>query len=666
MNISQLVNKEKIKKTYIFHHVDKKNENEIYFCNCGEIIQNKTENTSSIQIRNAYKDINFEKIFDDAKTIIDVICPNCKKFYMKENIYCLIFPTNDYFLETFKFVETKTKLVLYKIRISPVYKNNMKNYSLESKTSYISLNKKSKKLTYFNEENKEKYCFSLDKIIETTNKFFRRENEKISDNLIEIHSFINRLANFVSDSKNFNLIDELLKEMIGKSGLNILSKTISIFFAIITYPNFSTIALTKGLNFLYDMLNSCKLPDPSSLSENNVTSPLKIFNFLVNLENKNIQDELDTHNPEKQGYIYKSKQGKIHKFLYDANRFEKNIEEKIHIGKEGINVRDDLTNKSVSKYIFKNIKTFNDYKKIIKYTKFIKYEELIYLVMKYDIELLINLFPIIEFRDDVTIERLTQFINLAKNYAKRVQIGFSKNIGNANNIINRFLRNDFTSEEENKIEIENIDEKIKDNEVKYSLIKTFDFTIYDDSLRMINSLGWDVNKEFYKIKKINELEDYHNQLTKYFNMLSDREKNEAFKNFVFKFKYLEDYNGNLKIKLIPTADELLKEAKKLNNCAGSYVNRISKGQYVMFMVRDVSNDDDKEKDEFMLGFHATKTGLEFDQVKSKCNRQGSNKFKKQIMTYLEEKDISYRELADLKLKDEAKITENDFDLFGKF
>ena len=50
--------------------------------------------------------------------------------------------------------------------------------------------------------------------------------------------------------------------------------------------------------------------------------------------------------------------------------------------------------------------------------------------------------------------------------------------------------------------IETAEKKIIEAEVKldYSIADVFDFTSYDDSLRMIISLGWDANKEFYKIK----------------------------------------------------------------------------------------------------------------------------------------------------------------------
>jgi hypothetical protein len=276
--------------------------------------------------------------------------------------------------------------------------------------------------------------------------------------------------------------------------------------------------------------------------------------------------------------------------------------------------------------------------------------------MNYDIDLLINLFPLIEFRDDVTLDRLIQFLHVTKDYAKRVQSGGSEQLSNNNSLKVRYM--ELTGDDEKEVNIKFLREnknKIKDSEIKYSLINAFDFTIFDDSIRMINDLKWDANKEFYKIKDIDELEDYHNKLIKLFNLLNDKEKNSNFKDFVSKFKYLEEYDGDLKVRLVANPDELFKKAQELRSCASSYINRISREQYVIMMIYDLSNEESKEKDGFMIGLHFTKYGLEFDQLKTKFNKQGTNKFKKQVMKYLESKDVSYKELADLKINEELNV-----------
>ena len=201
--------------------------------------------------------------------------------------------------------------------------------------------------------------------------------------------------------------------------------------------------------------------------------------------------------------------------------------------------------------------------------------------------------------------------------------------------------------------------------IDYTLLRNFDLNEYDDSLRMIRTLNWDPNKEFYKIKRIKDLIDYHNQLTEHFNLLSNEEKNKDFNTFVMKYKILEEYdieNCPLKIKTIKTPNMLLDYAKSMKNCAGSYVNRVSDEKYVLCIISDIDNErKESEPKEYMLGFIVDKYGgLEFDQVKAACNVQGPDRFKKNVMDYLQEKEISYKELSDLKLSTDKR--ENNLDL----
>ena len=114
---------------------------------------------------------------------------------------------------------------------------------------------------------------------------------------------------------------------------------------------------------------------------------------------------------------------------------------------------------------------------------------------------------------------------------------------------------------------------------------------------------------------------------------------------------LKEYEKNLRVRLIRTPELLLKAAQDMRNCSGSYVNRVSNAQYLLCIVEDTDpKRESAEPKEFMLGLRADKYGkLEFDQVKASSNRQGSDRFKKNMMEYLQEKEISYQELADLRL-----------------
>jgi hypothetical protein len=186
--------------------------------------------------------------------------------------------------------------------------------------------------------------------------------------------------------------------------------------------------------------------------------------------------------------------------------------------------------------------------------------------------------------------------------------------------------------------------------LNYSLLTSYSFTIYDDCSRILEELNWDKNKEFNKIKKQSELIEYHDKLVEHYNMLSDKQKYEKFKKFAEKFSFLEEYEGDLKIKLLSTPAMVLKAADEMKNCAGSYVTRISQGKYLILMLEDKSDKRAEMDSKFMLGLNlSSTTGLEFEQLKSVCNRKASDRQKTMVMKYLEEKDISYRETNDLRL-----------------
>jgi hypothetical protein len=423
-----------------------------------------------------------------------------------------------------------------------------------------------------------------------------------------------------------------MSQMIGKPGIDILMKVNTIFFGIIIYSNLSTIALTKGTVFLYDMLSNCKLPNISTLTENNVTSPLKIFNFLVELENKSIQEEIDLEKGENLKFVYTSKNGdgKKMELNFDLERFGFKKESSIDISEGEINVREEVKNKSVSKYIFNKIEKFNDYKSLIKFTKFISYEELINLVIKYDIDYIIKLYNKIEFRSDINSETLKQFIPLTLDYLKNNSL----TINNSKSFVSQMLGRDELEEKEVLISGEGV-------KLNYSLLTSYSFTIYDDCSRILEELNWDKNKEFNKIKKQSELIEYHDKLVEHYNMLSDKQKYEKFKKFAEKFSFLEEYEGDLKIKLLSTPAMVLKAADEMKNCAGSYVTRISQGKYLILMLEDKSDKRVELDSKFMLGLNlSSTTGLEFEQLKSVCNRKASDRQKTMVMKYLEEKDIS--------------------------
>ena len=656
----ELIKKEEITKGYTFHYDDTNNDTDIFFCKCGHIIKKDRKETATemkISVKEGSDITDFTNLFDeDSMARFSLKCNVCNTDYSNKETSGLVQECGKKFFESYCFQEDDINVKLFKQRFVAnleLEKNNSTStfislikskepcIDIEESISYIRFEKISKKL-YFKDFDKEEIEFNLDKVMLIVKTFFLPGESKITERLFDIHLFVDRMANFVSDSNNINIVDELMSQMIGKSGLGIMTKVTSIFLGIICYSNLSTIALTKGTVFLYDMMNDCQLPNPAELTDNKATSPIKIFNYLVNYKNEEITKELDANDSEKVGYVFKAKSGEEVTFKYNFNRFEN---EQKTVEKDGERfLREDISKKSVSPYIFNTIERFSDYKTLITYTKFISYSDLIELVQKNNVNLLINLLPAIEFRADMNIMKINQIISLAiSSLERRRKIYFGKNVSDL-----KYAREKLVLEE---LENEHSKEELEKIPLDYNYLRQFDLTSYDDSLRMIRALNWDANKEFYKIKKIDELEEYHNKLVEHFNLLSNESKNKDFVSFVMKYKVLEEYDNKLKVSLVRSPELLLKASQDMRNCAGSYVNRISSGQYLICMLTDTDPDIEYgEPKEFMLGLRADKYGrLEFDQVKASSNRQGSDRFKKNVMEFLQEKEIAYKELADLRL-----------------
>jgi len=670
------IEKEELKKSYAFHYDDEKNDSDLFFCKCGHTIHKNRKETASemkISVREGSDISDFTNLFDETSMArFNLKCDKCDFDYSQRETAGLVQECNKKFFESYCFQEDENDVKLIKQRFSGIINMTSKrsmlllvnvdepNLEISESISWIRFNKIEKKL-FFKDFETDEIEFNLDKIMFIVKSFFLPGEAKITERLFDVHLFIDRMANFVSDSKNINIVDELMSQMIGKGGLDIITKVASIFFGIICYPNLSTIALTKGTVFLYDMMNDCKLPNLQEFSDNNATSPIKIFNYLVNYKNKELSEELDLEDIDKAGYVFKSKSGKEKVFKFDASRFENNSQTAIGGNSGELFLREDVSKKSVSPFVFNAIERFSDYKILIKYTKFISYENLIDIVKKNNINLLIHVMPLIEYRADMNINKINQIFSLCISFLERkkkvTSKGFSKDEL-------KFVRTKFSSddsiEEEKQIETEDVVEEVI---LDYSQLASFNFTYYDDSLRMIRALTWDPNKEFHKIKKIDELEEYHNRLSEHFNLLADETKNKDFTSSVMKYNVLEEYENKLKVRLIKTPELLLKYAQDMKNCAGSYVNRVSNGQYILCIIEDIDENRNKVDPElYMLGLRANKYGeLEFDQVKAACNIQGPDRFKVNVMEFLQEKEISYKELSDLKLSTSSRNSKDIID-----
>jgi hypothetical protein len=625
-----------LKNKFCFHH--KEDNKELYFCSCGKKIDNNNNEANPeeivMSVNSKEHDVDIMSRFDD---VVNVVCPKCKKDYSKQKNLQFIVESNKNFFSEFLFENNEELSLLRRVKVKSSCTSKSRYVRFKDSESYISVNKKTKKLFYKSYSSKKEIEFSLDSIIHVLKEFyFDKEELNIVGNLISVHRFISEVASIVVDSNNMDIVEGLMNQMIGRPGVDVLYKINSIFFGIICYSNLSTIALTKGTVFLFDMMNNCNMPNISTLSDSGVTSPLKIFNFLVSLENEKAQKEIESEKEEDSEFIYKTKDNKLHNLKFDLKRWGFGNSKKSAIVKsEGkINVREDLKVKSVSKFIFNKIDKFNDYKRLIRFTKFLSYEELVSLVMNYDIQFIVNLFDLIEFREDINSDSLKQIIPLTLDWLEngRTSYTFSS------------ISSDRLASKNGGIELR------EDVKVNYAAVSAFSFYEYDDCVRMINALEWDRNKEFNKIKKVNELKEYHDKLVNHFNLLSDKAKNERFVQFAKKFKYLEEYDGDYKLTLLSQPKLVLDAAKDMKNCAGSYVTRISRGQYLLLLANDKSEERNiDEKSRFMLGLNVSNEGLIFEQFKGDCNFPASNRQREMMKLYLEDKDISYKDVGDLRI-----------------
>jgi len=636
----QVLNFNKIQSNHSFFYEDKENKTDRYFCSCGQYFERdgSTENLAEINISDEYavseKDAeylentndeyieDFQKLFKDIKIASqdDLICPNCQKNYILPEHKNSLIDLNTYFISGYKTIEDENDLFLYYAKGKTVL-NDKESLELKEIHSYIKYNKK-KHTLFFKDFAQEEKEFDLDEVIKIVNKFFS-DDSKIIINIIELHIYIGQLAKFVSDVKNINIIEELISEIrnrINDAGIENIKKIVSIFFGIIKYSNLSTIALTKGSKFLYDLMKECDIPKPNILRENNITAPIKIFNFLINNYIKKLNEEVNEDNKEMHEFIHESSMRIKVKNTTDYK------EGKVIKAAGKYAVLDAIQDGSISKFIFKNIRNFSDYNQLIKYLKFINKQQLIDLMMKIEIDLLISMIDLIYFRDGIDLKEINKLSHILKSYALEKTIEFNPNL--------------------------------KEQKIDYNYLKNFDFSYYDDTLMMIEVLKFDRKREFDKIKTFKKLKEYHNNIVRYFQVATDEEKNSKFRNFVNRFKFLEnreDYNGSLELKLISTPKMLIKEGIDMKHSASSYSRRVINENYLIAQIFDRS--DDLEKDEltrFTVGFTFDNLhGLEFDQAKSYGNEQGSDKFKKLLMEFLTIKDISFRPIKDLKLRNES-------------
>lgn len=643
---------------------------DVYLCACGHKFN--IENTS-VELKKELAEVNDEvsvmlhsdsnlmEEFGDLYKNINmsmhekVECPSCKKSFLKEENRRKLITKGFYFVSGFKFEENEREIKLNYAKIKLEYNSD---FEFIEKRKYVKIEKETNRLFYSDYDNEGEVEFDLDEIVKIVNWFFEVETQVVY-NAFDLHAFINAMSSLIRDKGSIDIISEMIDSVRGRNndmGVDVIKKVVIVFAGIIKYSNLSTIAITKGPTFLYDMMIECNLPKPNVLIENKVTSPIKIFNFLAQNYVSEIGKDISADDKEQQEFVFKSKQfiefetaldenGEVIKDRQGdevINAIVKEVdEEKVlninftnnknyRAGKvkdfgSGFGILEAIEDGSVSKFIFKNITKFSDYKYIIKYFKLVNKQQLILLLQKYDLEFLSYAIDLLYFR-----EKAEDF----KEFQRVLDIML-----------------DFVEEKNRMPAVANKTASTS----KFEVLKDFDFIPYDDSLMMMTVLKFDKKRHFEKIKSWRELNDYHDNLVKYFKTIKKEEQDGAIQNFVSKYTFLEDrgnYNGPLEIKLLDTPAMIIREGVELRHSGAAYAKNVASGKYLMGQVfdRDV-NREEGELIRYTIGFKIDRhKGLVFDQVKGFGNQTGSDRFKKLVMEWLEIKDISFQPIKDLKIE----------------
>ena len=260
---------------------------DVYLCSCGHRFN--IENTS-VQLKRELAEVNSEvsqmlhgdsnlmEEFGDLYKNINmsmhekVECPSCKKSFLKEENRKKLITKGVYFVSGFKFEESDSESKLYYSKVKFDYKSD---FEFIEEYKYIKVDKKEKSL-FYRDYNGIEQEFDLDEVVYFVDKLLKTDIQTIH-NAFDVHTFIHSLSNLVIDSGNIDIMTEMIdsiKNRNGDMGLDVIKKVIVIFLGIIKYSNLSTIAMTKGAMFLYDMMIECTLPKPNILIDNKITSPI--------------------------------------------------------------------------------------------------------------------------------------------------------------------------------------------------------------------------------------------------------------------------------------------------------------------------------------------------------------------------------------------------------
>lgn len=641
-----------IKESFNFY---KKNNDKIdYFCSCGEhfSVDDNLNEESDEEFSNILDSGDGMEEFKEAySTIItgildEVKCPSCNKNFLMPEVKNTTIKNKNHFSSGFSIDENEEYIKLNFFNIFPQIDNGL-DFGFSNK--YIKVHKKENKIVYttWSDEETENEL-RIENIISFLNEFFKTDKITVFS-MYYIYDFLNKMSNLIVDSDKMRINEDILgksKNQFSQTGVEQAKKALTIIFAVYKHSNFSTVALTKGVNFLYDLILECGIPPVEILKESEATKPLKIFNLLSESYIVKFNDELSGEDRTTRDFVFKSKvkmeideeeniiisEGEEREVVFkikNQEAFDKKRKSKISLKGSGqkkgqINIVESIKDGTISNFIFKSIKSFEDYKQIVKYLKFYTLDELIVLMQKWPVDFLSKSIEYIYHRNSITHGEINHLFSLFTNFLKN----------------NNSLEN-------------------------------FDFSYYDDSIICLDYLKsvmpeeekykFERNKYFNKIKDYERLIKFHDNINKqrrFYEMSSDN-KNEL-KEIVEKYEYLENIREDspIKIKLLKSVEDFLNEGAEMAHSAAVYVDKVMAKEYLVAKLLDTTNiakiKNKKENQRFTLGITIDYyEGLIFDQLKGPKNSPATDRVKKLVISWLEKNEISVTQLNDLKIRNDG-------------
>lgn len=681
-DISKLPEIENLKNKFAFTYESQGEDH--YHCRCGNHFSAEIDEFQAISnvtdlVQEDQQEFleEFSEMFNDIKMAIHqgTTCPECKTNYVHPLAKPYLVSENKTFASGYHTDGDQDNLYIYHYNVG--FKRTEDGYDLDVKYKKLTFSKTGSSARYKELNSEQEYEVDLCDIISVCEDFISKDSDYVIG-LHNLHHFINSLANFVPDSESIHVMQEIIAKVRGSKDTSFeeLKKVLAIFTAIRLYSNLSTVAMTKGAQFLYDVMRKCQLPRLEDINAAGVTAPLDIFNFLIQNYIDQVNDDIQGEDRSSRDFIFKTDVDMKLEDESDENselivsqgdekemtikvRNQKAYEKALQLAraqrgqKKGeINVKEAIQDGSISKFIFKRIDTFHEYEKLIRFFKFMDKKKLIALMQKHPKEFLVAIIDRIYHRRECDEKEMTQIFNIMLSFVKE-----------------QSKKNAFVDEE-----------GVIQERLNYRAVEDFDFAYYDDAIMAIEYLYRIVDEEhkknfvrskfFNKIKTYDALVKFHDGIMTQQNYFSRAEEgnSSALQDVVDKYRVLEeipaDYDGKVRIKILDTFQDFVAEGQEMDHSAGRYAQKtLDDEMLVCKLIIQGKPIKPGEQTRFTLGLVIDYyDGIVFDALKGKNNSHASDRVIKEVRDWLEMKGIAIRRITDIKYRGDDTLDLSNIEL----